>query len=77
MIVWHVCSYKKLQRYKKTGFIVPPVRAWESLREAERFSISTGRRCILRLRFPNNTPKLDGHKNLARVFNKPVPLNNL
>jgi len=70
MIVYHVCSYKKLQKYIKTGGITPPVRAWENIEQAERMSISTGRRIILRLKFPNNAEKLDGHFNQARVLNQ-------
>jgi len=69
MIVWHVCSSKKLKRYEKTGYISPPVRAWENIEQAQRMSISTGRRVILRLRFPDNAEKLEGHFNEARVLN--------
>ncbi len=69
MIVFHVCSYKKLQRYVKTGGIMPPVRAWENIEQAERMSKSTGRRIILRLKFPGDAPKLEGHFNQARVLN--------
>ena len=68
MIVWHVCSQKKLNKYTKTGFIKPPVRAWENIQQAERMSLSTGRRIILRLKFPDNAPKLEGHFNEARVL---------
>jgi hypothetical protein len=68
MIVYHVCSAKKLNKYLKTGHIVPPVRAWENLEQANRFSISTGRRVILRLKFPKNAEKLEGHFNQARVL---------
>ena len=68
MIVYHVCSFKKLMRYKKSGKILPPVRAWENIEQAQRFSISTGRRIILRLKFPNNAEKLEGHYNQARVL---------
>lgn len=70
MIVYHVCSVKKLDKYRKTGFILPPVRAWENIEQAQRMSISTGRRVILRLRFPENAPKLEGHFNQARVLNQ-------
>ena len=72
MIVWHVCSSKKLKKYEKTGSILPPVRAWENIKQAQRMSISTGRRVILRLRFPDNAEKLEGHFNQARVLNKPL-----
>lgn len=69
MVVWHVCSTNKLKRYKESGGILPPVRAWETIEQAARMSLSTGRRHILRLKFPNNTPKLEGHFNQARVMN--------
>jgi hypothetical protein len=72
MIVWHVCSLKKANKYKETGYINSPVRAWENIEQAQRMSISTGRRCILRLKFPNNAPKLEGHFNQARVLNQPL-----
>lgn len=68
MIVYHVCSLKKLDKYRKTGKILSPVRAWENIQQAQRMSISTGRRIILRLKFPNNAPKLEGHFNQARVL---------
>jgi len=69
MIVFHVCSYKKLDKYKKTGYIMPPVRAWENIEQAVRMSKSTGRQVILRLKFPDNAEKLDGHYGQARVLN--------
>lgn len=77
MIVWHVTSLKKLNRYLQFGEIKPPVRAWENLEQAQRFSIQTGRRIILRLKFPDNAPKLEGHYNQARVLYEPYKLNNL
>lgn len=70
MIVYHVCSLKKLHKYEKTGRILAPVRAWENIQQAERMSLSTSRRIILRLKFPNNAPKLKGHYQQARVLNQ-------
>lgn len=70
MIVYHVCSYKKLQKYMKNGYILPPVRAWENIQQAERFSKQTSRKIILRLKFPDDAPKLPGHFNQARVLNE-------
>lgn len=69
MVVWHVCSLKKLLKYKQTGYIKAPVRAWETIEQAERMSLSTGRRIIIRLKFPDFAKKLDGHFNQARVIN--------
>lgn len=75
MIVYHVCSSKKLKKYEKTGRIIAPVRAWENIQQAERMSLSTGRRVILRLKFPDNAPKLDGHFNQARVLMSDMKFN--
>ena len=74
MVVYHCCSYKKLQKYMKAGYILPPVRAWENIEQAERMSKSTGRKIILRLKFPEYAPKLEGHFNQARVLNTALPL---
>ena len=64
VVVWHVTTLKKLNRYLKLGFIKPPVRAWLDIKEAERFSKQTGRLIILRLKFPKNKIKiLEGHQN--------------
>ena len=77
MIVYHVTTMKKLKKYEQSGRIQAPVRAWETLSQAERMSLSTGRRIILRLRFPDNAPKLSGHFGEARVLNTDLPFTNL
>jgi hypothetical protein len=77
MIVYHVTSAKKLQKYLKTGFIASPVRAWENIEQAQRMSLSTSRKIILRLKFPSNAKKLEGHSNQARVLMQNYPINNL
>ena len=77
MIVYHVTSLKKLSKYIENGEIRPPVRAWETIEQAERMSISTGRLIILRLRFPDNAEKLEGHFNQARVLYEPYILDNI
>lgn len=74
MIVYHVTTYKKLKKYLEVGYIEPPVRAWENIEQAERMSISTGRKLILRLKFPDNAKKLEGHFNQARVIETPYLL---
>lgn len=74
MIVWHVTTYKKLSQYLRSGAILPPVRAWESVDEAERFSKSTGRRVILRLRFPECAERLPGHQGKAYVLRQKLPM---
>lgn len=54
MRVYHVTSKKKLDLYKRSGFIKAPVRAWETLESANKFSKQTGRRIIVVLNFPND-----------------------
>ena len=77
MTVYHVTTLKKLNKYLRTGYIKPPVRAWENIGQAERMSKSTDRKIVLRLRFPDNCEKLEGHFNQARVLYEPYILNNL
>ena len=77
MVVYHVCSSNKLRKYQQEGAISPPVRAWENIEQAERFSKSTGRRIILRLKFPGNAKKLDGHFNQARVLHRKYILDSI
>jgi hypothetical protein len=68
MIVYHVCSANKLKKYLAAGKILGPVRAWENEQQAARMSKSTGRPIILRLKFPNDAKKLEGHFNQARII---------
>ena len=75
MIVYHVTSLKKLNRYLNNGKILPPVRAWENIEQAQRMSLSTGRKIILRLKFQGNAEKLEGYFNQARVLNQPYKIN--
>ncbi len=77
MIVYHVTSFKKLTKYARSGAILPPVRAWEAIEDAERFSKQTGRPIILRLKFPENAKKLGGHRSVARVSNAPYDVSNM
>lgn len=77
MVVYHVTTLKKLNRYLKTGYIKPPVRAWENIEQAERMSKSTGRKIILRLKFPDNADKCEGHFNQARILYEPYILDSI
>jgi hypothetical protein len=70
MIVYHVIGITDFLECLEQGFLPAPVRAWENIKEAERFSKQTGRATILRLKFPNDAPKLEGHKNKARVLSQ-------
>jgi len=75
MIVYHVTSIKKFNKYREHGVIKHPVRTWININEAERFSVSTGRPIILRLKFPKNVDILEGHKGMARVLHTDYKLN--
>ena len=77
MTVYHVTTLKKLNKYLKTGYIKPPVRAWENIEQAERMSKSTGRKIILRLKFPDNANKCEGHFNQARILYEPYILESI
>lgn len=74
MVVWHVCTAKKFKRYQQSGCILPPVRAWKTSGAAERFSKQTGRRLILRLKFPGDVTPLEGHRGEAVVLDRPYRL---
>ena len=78
MIVYHVCGATKLARYKKQGRILPPVRAWSTIGEAERFSKQTGRQFIIRLKFKDEDVKmLEGHKGMARFITYPYDVRDI
>lgn len=74
MVVYHVTTLKKLNKYLRSGCILPPGRAWETIEQAERMSKSTGRKIILRLKFPDSADKLDRHFNQARVLHTPYKI---
>jgi hypothetical protein len=61
----------------KIGKILAPVRAWESIEQAGRMSISTGRKITLRLKFPNDCSKLEGHFDQAKIINKDYILDSV
>lgn len=77
MVVWHVASAKKLDKYRREGAIRGPVRAWRDIRSAERFSKQTGRRIILRLKFPADAKPYPGHRGEAVFIETDYPLENL
>jgi len=78
MIVYHVCTTNKLRKYLQSGgYIHPPVRVWETIQQAERFSKNTGRKLILRLKFPRNSDKLPGHFGQARVLQQKYKLDSI
>lgn len=77
MIVYHCTTFKKLYRHHKSGGILPPVRAWKTVEEAIRFSKQTGRKIILRLKFPAHAEQLPGHKGMAMVLHEKYTLTSI
>ena len=77
VVVYHVCGASKLSRYIRAGVIKPPVRAWTTIIEAERFSKQTGRPIILRLKFPADAKVLEGHRGMARYIEQPYPVGDM
>ena len=75
MIVWHVTTMKKMKKYLKNGGIKPPVRAWKDVRCAEKFSVQTGRKIILRLKVKDDIDILKGHDGNAIVMYEKLELN--
>jgi hypothetical protein len=70
MKLYHVTNPKKYEKYKRTGFIKFPVRAWINIQQAERMSVSTGRSIILRLKSNPSFIKLEGHFGEAVISNQ-------
>lgn len=61
MIGYHVTTERKLERYRATGSILPPVRFWPNLYTAEKWSKKTGRNIILEIKCDTSYP-LPDHK---------------
>jgi len=70
MVLWHVTTMKKLNRYLEHGFINPPVRAWKDIKSAERFSKQTGRTIIIRLKGNESFKLYEGHRGEALESNE-------
>lgn len=49
MTGFHVTTARKVERYKATGAILPPVRFWPDRSTAERWAKRTGRDVILEI----------------------------
>jgi len=59
MLSYHVTTPKKLERYRVTGAILPPVRFWPNLYTARRWAKKTGRRVILEIEVTVSYPMPD------------------
>lgn len=61
-LVYHVTTPKKLQRYKNTKAILPPVRFWPNLQTALRWAKRTNRTVIISFLRPKIAYPLPDHK---------------
>ena len=59
MIGYHVTTPRKLQRYKKTGCILPPVRFWPNEYTAHKWAKKTLRSIILKIEVDQYYPLPD------------------
>mgnify|MGYP001274359683 CR=1 FL=1 len=74
---YHVTSIKKLNKYIDAGVIKAPVRCWDNIASAERFSKQTGRPIILRMKLPPNLDRLEGHRGEAYIINEDVAIKSI
>jgi len=58
---WHCTTPKKLERYRQTGCILPPVRFWRYRNSAVAWGLKTGRTVLLRIQVEEAYP-LPDHK---------------
>jgi hypothetical protein len=61
MLCYHCTTSRKLDRYKATGAILPPVRFWPNLETAQKWARKTGRDVILMFNCGTSYP-LPDHK---------------
>ena len=67
MILFHCTTPKKLERYKNTGCILSPVRAWKFLNSAKAWNKRTGRTIILKFEVDEAYP-LPDHKPMGHAY---------
>ena len=78
MVGFHVTTPKKLERYKQTGAILPPVRFWKWLASSKQWATKVNRSIILRIEvseaypLPDHQPR--GHAywspNVVRIWDE-------
>ncbi len=59
MTGYHVTTTRKLERYKQTGCILPPVRFWPNLETAQRWAKRTLRDVIIKFECEESYPLPD------------------
>ena len=67
MILYHCTTPKKLDRYKKTGCILSPVRGWKYINSAKNWCKKTGRSIILKIETGTAYP-LPDHQPRGHAF---------
>ena len=70
MIGYHVTTKKKMERYKRTGSILPPVRFWAYKSSAEAWKKRASRDMILKIEVETAYP-LPDHKPAGHAFWSP------
>lgn len=61
MIGWHCTTPRKLEKYKSTGIILPPVRFWKFKSSAQAWAKKTKRTVILEIS-PKESYPLPDHR---------------
>lgn len=67
MILYHCTTKSKIERYEKTGAIIPPVRSWKWINSAKEWNKKTGRNIILEIECNESYP-LPDHKPLYHSY---------
>lgn len=75
MKLYHCTTPKKLKRYKNTGCILSPVRAWRYINSAKNWCKKTGRTIILEFDVKEYYP-LPDHKPLGHAYWTPEYIRN-
>ena len=70
MIGYHCTTEKKLDRYCKTGAILPPVRFWKYQKSAENWCKRTSRNILLKIEITETHP-LPDHKPIGHAYWSP------
>jgi hypothetical protein len=66
MTLYHVTTPAKVEKYKATGGILPPVRGWLFEASARAWARRTGRTVVLKLEVPSSYP-LPDHRPLGHA----------
>lgn len=76
MKLYHCTTPNKLERYKNTGAILPPVRGWKWINSAKEWGRKTQRSLILEIETSELVYPLPDHKPLYHSFWTPDIIRN-